>query len=274
MNNKNNILSTELNRLKEIRDNNHWASVRHEENFKQSLISTPTGNRVIWLPKNDMHNKDLQSSRSVGLQNVETIDDLELSYEKGMKLTHTDEIRAYEIDEIIDTHNKFLHLQKKHTHFKVSGMCEIGFRYPRLMNYYSNLYDIPVIGYDVSTLAVEFGKSKSFNVKECDLNNLDAKEIKLSDSNIICMYHVLEHVKNPITTLRYIRNLMPINGLIHIEVPIEMDKPQVEFGHLFGFHPGDLARYCSFVGLSIISLITKNIAGAIVHERVGCIRRE
>ena len=153
-------------------------------------------------------------------------------------------------------------------------MCEIGFRYPRLMNFYSNRYDIPAIGYDISTLAVEFGSLKGFDVRECDLNNLDQKPIDLEDSNIVCMYHVLEHVRNPVLTLRAISRAMPKMGIIHIEVPIEGENPQVEYGHLFGFQPGDLPQYCQFAGLNVVACVTKNIAGAIFVERVACLKNE
>ena len=262
-------LKNELDRLKTLRDDNHWDGVRNPNNFELSKISTPTGDRVIWIPKNNDHNKDLQSSRSVGLGGVETISDLEKSYEEGMKLTHTDELRAEEIDEIIHTVNKFGPAQG-FAKFTPRKMCEIGFRYPRLMNFYSKRYDIPAIGYDISTLAVEFGLSKDFDVRECDLNNIEDSNFNLEDSNIICFYHVLEHVKNPIQTLMGIKKSMTRNSLIHIEVPIEGDRPQVEYGHLFGFHPADLVQYCQFVGFNPISIVTKNIAGTIVTERVAC----
>jgi len=262
-------LKNELDRLKTLRDDNHWDGVRNPSKFELTKIATPTGERVTWTPKNNDHNKDLQSSRSVGLGGVETVNDLEKSYEEGMQLTHTDTLRAEEIDEIIHTINKF-GPEQGFSKFTPTKMCEIGFRYPRLMNFYSKRYKIPAIGYDISTLAVEFGLSKGFNVRECDLNNIENSSFDLKDSNIICFYHVLEHVRNPIQTLMGIKKSMTKNSLIHIEVPIEGDNPQVEYGHLFGFHPADLVQYCQFVGLNPISVVTKNIAGAIVTERVAC----
>ena len=265
-------LENELSRLIKIRDDNHWDTVRNQAKFTRSKILTPTGERVVWVPKDDSHNKDLQSSRSVGLGGVEKVEDLETSYAEGMKLTHTDTLRAEEVDELIHTLNKFGGSQGLPKISPVK-MCEIGFRYPRLMNFYSDRYGIPAIGYDISTLAVEFGNSKGFNVKECDLNNLDQKPLDLEDSYIICMYHVLEHVKNPILTLRAISKAIPSMGIIHIEVPIEGENPQVEYGHLFGFHPGDLAQYCQFAGLNVVASVTKNIAGAIFVERVACLKQ-
>ncbi len=265
-------LEKELERLKSLRDQNHWETTRNPVNFEKRRIDTPLGVRTAWIPKDDLHNKDLQSSRSVSMRDVETIEDLEAGYEVGMTLTHTDYLRAEEIDECVHTWNKFKD-QIGLDEFIPLGMCEIGFRYPRLIEFYSKKYKINTAGYDISTLAVEFGKSKNYNVHECDLNNLDTKPIELKDSNIVCMYHVLEHVKNPISTLKYLFDLMSSKTFFHIEVPIEGENPQVEFGHLFGFHPGDLAKMCQAVGFTVFSVVQKNIAGAIQIERVGCIKK-
>ena len=71
-------LEQELDRLKKIRDIDHWDPVRGPQNFIRSKISTPTGDRSIWIPRDNNHNKDLQSSRSVGLGGVKELKDIEI----------------------------------------------------------------------------------------------------------------------------------------------------------------------------------------------------
>lgn len=266
-------LIKELDRLVKLRDDDHWSSTRDVKNFSRVLVNTPMGERVTWVPKSDSHNKDLQSSRSVGLGEVNSDVDLERSYEDGMSMTDTDLLRANEIEECVDTWNKFGDQTGLGT-FEITGMCEIGFRYPRLMNFYSEKYNIKSFGYDISTLAVEFGKKKGFDVRECDLNNMSDYPIDLNGANVFCMYHVLEHVKNPIETLSFLHKFMPNRSFLHVEVPIEMNNPQFDYGHLFGMHHGDLASMCSIAGFKVFSLVNKNVAGAIQIERVGCIKYE
>ena len=259
------VIQAELNRLKPMRDDNHWDSVRGQQNFLRSYKKTATGDRAIWITKNSSHNKDLQSSRSVGLKNVETIEDIEKGYEDGMKLTHNDAVRIQEIVEVTDILNNVA-IKEGFKQFKLKGMCEIGFRYPRLMKYYQDKYDIPVRGYDVSTLAVEYAKTKGYDANECDLNE-EVPDFK--GYNLLVMYHVLEHLEDPESFLKNLYNNVEEGTVCHFEVPIELNEPQHEYGHLFGFHPGDLMHYVINAGFSGISMVTKNICGkGLFVERV------
>lgn len=258
-------LIQELNRLKKIRDVNHWEPVRGPKNFIKSKLSTPTGDRAVWIPKDDNHNKDLQSSRSVGLGGVEELNDIEINFNSGMELTHTDIVRIKELEEVISIYNS-ISVNHNLPSFKMHGMCEIGFRYPRLMKAYADKHGVPVEGYDVSTMAVEYAKSKGYNAKECDINH---DSINLDDSNLVVMYHVLEHLSNPCEAIKKIFNALPEYSICHFEVPIENEKPQFEYGHLFGFCPGDLVHYVSNAGFAILSQVTKNIGETAVHiERI------
>ena len=259
------IIQAELDRLKPIRDNNHWDGVRGQQNFLRSYRKTSTGDRAIWVPKDSNHNKDLQSSRSVGLLNVETVDDIETGFENGMKLTHIDTVRIQELAEVISILND-LSEQEGFEKFKLKGMCEIGFRYPRLMKYYQDKYDIPVKGYDVSTLAVEYAKTKGYDARDCDLN----KEVpNFKGYNLLVMYHVLEHLEDPESFLKSLYENVEEGTVCHFEVPLELNEPQYDFGHLFGFHPGDLVHYVVAAGFKGISMVTKNICGkAVFTERV------
>ena len=260
------VIQAELDRLKPIRDDNHWNSVRGQQNFIRSYKKTSTGDRAVWITKSSSHNKDLQSSRSVGLKNVETVKDIEKGYEEGMKITHADSVRIQELVDATRILNNNVPDIEGLEKFKIKGMCEIGFRYPRLMKYYQDKYNIPVKGYDVSTLAVEYAKTKGYDVRNCDLN----KEVpNFKGYNLLVMYHVLEHLEDPERFLMRLYENVEEGTICHFEVPIELNEPQYEYGHLFGFHPGDLLEYILGAGFAIVSVVTKNICGkAFFIERV------
>jgi len=83
------------------------------------------------------------------------------------------------------------------------------------------------------------------------------------------MYHVLEHLEDPEGFLKSLYENVEEGTVCHFEVPIELNEPQYSFGHLFGFHPGDLVQYVVAAGFKGISMVTKNICGkAVFTERV------
>ena len=262
-------IEKEIDRLKVLRDDNHWDSVRNPKNFMFTKKSTSAGERVVLVPRSDIHNKDLQSSRSIGLTDIETFKDLEIGFDEGMTLTKDDNKRIVDLEESIEEYNKFCAgdgLEK----FTLKGFCEIGFRYPRLMSYYHDKYSIPVTGYDISTLAVEFAKMKGWDARECDILRED---IDLSSSNLVIAYHVLEHLRDPESVIQKIFDSVKTMTICHFEVPIEMNEPKFDYGHLFGFHPGDLYSFMTSAGFSILSQTYRNIGGvAVWTERIAGIK--
>ena len=255
-----NKIEKELDRLKPIRDDNNWDSVRNPKNFMLTKKQTPAGERVVLLPRSKSHNKDLQSSRSIGLNNVDLLEDLEKGFDLGMKLTNDDTKRIFDLEESIEEFNKFCgndNLDK----FTMTGLCEIGFRYPRLMQYYQEKYKVPVFGYDISTLAVEFAKSKGWDAREKDILSED---LDLSNANLVICYHVLEHLGDPEEVIQKIFDSINPMTICHFEVPIELDEPKFDYGHLFGFHPGDLVCFMTEAGFSIISQTIRNVGGKAV----------
>jgi hypothetical protein len=60
---------------------------------------------------------------------------------------------------------------------------------------------------------------------------------------VITLFHVLEHLRNPVETLRGLHGLSKENGLIIIEVPNIHSTPQTKalhIAHTFGFSPNTL----------------------------------
>ncbi len=250
-------IKKELERLQVVKGNDNWKSARETSLFTKGTINTPTGKRVAYMPSGLLHNKNLQASRGVSVENNTKAEDLMPEYEDGMCLTSIDKLRINEVDIIFDQLRREIkggNLNPKLDEIiKYKGMCEFGFRWPRLMKYYADNYKCKIRGYDVSTTSVLLGQMNGYDTRECDLNIYENNGIDLSDINFVCMYHVLEHVINPIHTLKMLYDLAEPGTLFHIEVPIEKDRPQPEYGHLFGFHEGDLPQYCQAVGLKLIS---------------------
>ena len=103
-----------------------------------------------------------------------------------------------------------------------------------------------------------------------DLNNVefysDLNKISSKKFDIILMFHVLEHLKNPVKTLENLKNILNNKGSIYIEVPNADDAllhtyciPEFESfnaysGHLFSFTKNNLIKIaeksgytCTFV---------------------------
>ena len=262
-------IQKEIERLKEVQGNDNWRAARAIDLFDRRVVSTPTGNRVCYVPQSALHNKNLQCSRGLSVDDVEVAEDLQPEYEQGMVLSSIDKVRINEYDVILDAINR----ERSEAPLEIKGMCEFGFRWPRLMNYYMKEHGCTARGYDVSSASVSLGQLNGFDTRECDLNNVDNggrdSGIDLKGINFVCIYHVLEHVVAPLATLKMLYDLAEPGTFFHIEVPIEKDAPQPEYGHLFGFHHFDLVKYAQSVGFQMVANTTYQfLNGAVLSDRV------
>ena len=147
--------------------------------------------RDIYYPKSEDRNVKyelLQCSRGLttgGSKNInELVDNVRTS---EMFMRESDIERAEELEEIVPQEMGNL-----------KTVAEMGFRVPRLLDYYKGRGVKFVKGYDVVGLNVEVGKKLGFDVEIKDFNdheNLDLRS--LGDVDLLLSYHVFEHLSRP-----------------------------------------------------------------------------
>ena len=208
------------------------------------------GGRDIYYPKSEDRNvkyERLQCSRGLttgGSKNInELVDNVRNS---EMFMRESDMERVEELEEIVPQEMENL-----------KTVAEMGFRVPRLLDYYKGRGVKFVKGYDVVGLNVEVGKKLGFDVEIKDFNdheNLDLRS--LGDVDLLLSYHVFEHLSRPDIVLKKIYDSLKAGALLHVEVPIgpygKGVLPEVHIGHLFSFHDDDMNKLLTSCGFKII----------------------
>ncbi len=109
-------------------------------------------------------------------------------------------------------------------------------------------------------ISAEFGISV-----ECGF--LDEVELSRDEFDLVCMYHVLEHVEDPLSMLKTIRELLADGGMLMIEVPNISSAMAVRKGdrwpavqpqelHVSQFTPVTLAQLLGRAGLDVVEVDT------------------
>ena len=106
-------------------------------------------------------------------------------------------------------------------------------------------------GIDPSSGYLEFGKSHySINVEQKQISELD----NAHSYQIVTMFHVLEHLPNPLKVVRKVHQILEVGGYFVIEVPNLESKATSPFNHFFKAH------ICYFTSLSLIGLLKDNFS--------------
>ena len=102
-----------------------------------------------------------------------------------------------------------------------------------------------VIGIEISKEKREIAK-KITKAQILDINILE-KKIKIPKVDVIVLFHVLEHISEPVKFLKNLRNMLKMNGRIVVEVPnhndhqLQLNKKYREFywqrAHIHYFTP-------------------------------------
>jgi len=225
-----------------------WKSVRSTENFNVINQIFPWGARNIAVPKEKKNNYFLQRSRSYELGNTESEEDIKQElFEKIEELYQIDKIRIDELDNVLKDHK-----------LKPEHVFEIGFRLPKIQNYYKKR-GMCESGIDINDSNVSIGKSLGFNCEVHDLNTHQDfnKNINFKEIDLVVCYHVLEHLSNPYEGLKKIYDNVKKGCIFHVEIPIEPDGPRIWYGHLYSFHPHDLAKMIKMLGGVILYATNK-----------------
>lgn len=267
----------EVGELKKLKGDDNWNSVRNEQLFTKRIVQTSRGDRVNIVPRTLKHCEGLQASRGMSITSAETISDVKEKFEQGMTLTSLDKFRMEELDVTIDELNrsiksKQLENLKLVEELNPKVVCEFGFRFPRIVHeYVANRGFESGYGYEISQINVDIANHMGYDARLCDLNALDC-EYDLSTVDVVCMYHVLEHLMEPLRVLKDIKAKMKHGAILHIEIPVEGNNPQFNYGHLFGFHLNDLPAFLAESGFFVIKNQTNVTFDGLVTERSTCMK--
>jgi hypothetical protein len=277
----------EIEKLRKLRSDNNWKEVRSEEKFELVEKQFSFGVRKVYLPKDSNNNVDLQSSRGVGFSDGETLESTLRKYLANTEnLDEPNFLRLQELEKINahikneETFIKLLNSTEKEKEknalrkaFIESGrnFVEIGFRVPSLLNFFKKS-GYETLGYDINPLSISICKKLGWNVEFKDLNDLNSI-FNINPGTLIVCYHVLEHLSNPLESLKNLSKQLPPGVKLHFEIPIEPGVPRLNFGHLFPFERGDLQKMLIEAGFITVSFSNATHPGGPEIERVLAISK-
>ena len=242
-----------------------WEDLRDIQNYHveirqyDCLKHAEDGRRTVLVPVDLEANKDVQTTRTINVAD-QSLEELKSNFiANSESMCDNDISRSWELDHFLNSWSAMERLRERGSSIypevasiKPTKFCEIGFRNLKLMKFYEEKYSIPVKGYDVSAPSVYLAKAHGYDAHWCDLNcEVNDKNLDLSDCNLVVCYHVLEHVVDPLSALHCIYNSMPDLSVIHVEVPIELNRVNYMYGHVFGFHPLDLEMMMNEAGFHL-----------------------
>lgn len=108
--------------------------------------------------------------------------------------------------------------------------------------------NITVSDYDKNGLKLA---QQYFDLKSVPIDKIFKQENKY---NLICLVHVLEHVKDPVKYISMVESILDDNGIIYVEVPNNINFPFSDKTHLFEFSPYSLEKIINYSNLKIIDL--------------------
>lgn len=99
-------------------------------------------------------------------------------------------------------------------------------------NGYENL-----LGIDICTEAVEETLSKGIECIEYDIQEDDVFTPETFD--VITLFHVMEHISNPIRTCDKVHKILKTDGIVFIEIPVHAMEPPEAWGHFSIYTDGN-----------------------------------
>jgi len=263
-----------------LKGDDNWSQARSNENFRLIEKVYPFGTRRVYEPIDHKNNLDLQSSRGLGFNGDEDIEKMVKSYIRKTSLFHeSDKLRFDEaslvVEKITEQLEDFLSQNNDPVAAKAVKIAvargkdkfvEIGARTANFLNHYKNNGWTKVIGYDINPISVGIAKKLGWDLRLGDIK--DASGFDLKDSGLVVLYHVLEHVSDPLKSLKTLNTAAGIGTKFHIEIPIEPGIPRLRYGHLFPFESGDLVEMLKLAGFIPVSFSNIPHPGGPAIERV------
>ena len=249
----------------------NWAKYRNKElennRFKQEKRTIKfIGDKNVYIPIESIYNLNLQESRGIGISKDTTIDGIIKEFKERIKvLDEADLNRAQELDSAIS--QLFKMPSKKE-------FLEIGFRIPKLQDYYKNTFLMNTAGIDINSFNVELFAEMGYECFSLDLMKNESISTKLGKTfDVIICYHVLEHIINPAEAIKNIFDSMNKGGIFHVEIPIEPGTPRLEYGHLISYESKDMLKLLEGVGFHIEYCTNKTHSGGPWIERYIAIKK-
>jgi len=133
-------------------------------------------------------------------------------------------------------------LKRLHQIRPTGSLLDIGAGIGQFLHYAMNMY-FPVAGTEVSESAIRIARQRY----ELELLKGTVEEIEWGERkfDIITLFHVLEHVPDPLETVLSCRKLLNPNGILLITVPNEMKSISTKMrrlGRLFGIRGKNRGR--------------------------------
>lgn len=238
-------IKDELARIQKLQRDG-WASIRTPDNYVLVPHEYSFGCRLTYVKRQQQLYEDLQCSR--GIATGETV--------KEIIVSHTLELTVADLNRIHD-------LEKFKYCVNPKFFYEIGFRYPKLLEWYKSK-GVSVSGCDIVDVNVEVGRSMGYDVEKCDVSESCPD---LAGWDLVVAYHVLEHVSEPLSAVKRIHDSMSHGAHFHVEVPIEPGVPRLRYAHVFPFERGDLTAMCRESGFHIIDVSDRTHPGGPEIER-------
>jgi len=245
-------LRKEVNRLVDLKGTDNWSDIRSSNNFNLVQRHYSFGVRMCYERKseNDVTYIDLQSSRGIGIQESDTLENVMSQIDETMQIIDSDTVRIEEIEAIWNDP------QFKLGDINHTGFVELGFRVPRLMKHYGDKYNARVWGYDIAPLSISVTQELGYDGRTYDFNRC-VGPLGLSGASLVVSYHMLEHLSDPMLAIKKVYESMDTGSFFHVEVPIEPGLPRLQFAHMFAFHSLDLMHMLREAGFEVLTSSTR-----------------
>jgi hypothetical protein len=230
------------------KSSNSWNEYRSDHKnyvLKETFFKDLNATRNVYFLNEDQRSYELlQCSRGITVgDECESFEQLCTKVQKESKVIPESElVRIQELTKIFGDNIT-----------KLNGFCELGFRVPKLLNYYLQKGFNFARGFDVVGLNVMVANQLGFETHKYDFNEPD-KDLKIENAGLIVSYHMLEHVSRPDIAIKKIYESMSEGAFFHVEVPVEPGLPRLKYGHLFPFEPHDLGTFLMSAGFEIVNV--------------------
>ncbi len=145
--------------------------------------------------------------------------------------------------------------------------------------YLAREFGFNVVGVDASQMLVEIASKKEIDVR---CGRIDDFEFSMSRFDVICIFHLIEHIETPKAFLAHLRGLLKRNGILFIITPnVESFTNKIfrwkhpnytQKDHLY-FYSRDTLKYILInQGFEVVNIFSKEYAHHLFASFVGFLR--